>query len=303
MFDFYIAGGLSNNIIDFAIKYNANILQSYANDMSSINKLCELKQNGIWKGKLLVDSGAFSVHKSGRIINIDDYIQFINSHPYVDYFIQLDVIPGKWGHIKTASDREYAADNTFINYKYMLKYVNDPYKILPVFHQGESFTYLKQFLSETIDGKPVPYICISGNKELTSNQRKIWYSKVFDIIKNSPNPNISTHCLGSATISDMQDYPFRSSDATTWVIHSSVYNIITKYGIIYVGKDSKFNSMLNENNLVISYIKDMCKKYNIDVDTLSTDYKQRNLFNCAYLYECSLNTKYKGVNSKKRRLF
>ena len=66
MFDFYIAGGLSDNIIDFAIKYSANILQSYANDISTINKLCQLKQEGMWGGKLLVDSGAFSAHKSGK---------------------------------------------------------------------------------------------------------------------------------------------------------------------------------------------------------------------------------------------
>ena len=185
----------------------------------------------------------------------------------------------------------------------MIKYVQNPYKILPVFHQGESFNYLKQFLNEQINGKPIPYICISGNKELNREQRKDWYSKVFNVIKDSPNPNILTHCLGSATMSDMEDYPFYSSDATTWVINSSLFRILTKYGVIYIGKDIDFNSMLTENNAVISYIKDMCSKYNVDISTLSDDYKQRNLFNCAYLYECSLNTSYKNIKNKKRRLF
>ncbi len=55
----------------------------------------EAKKNGR-TGKLLIDSGAFSVHKSGKNVDLDEYIQFLNyNHEFIDYYIQLDDIRGK----------------------------------------------------------------------------------------------------------------------------------------------------------------------------------------------------------------
>ena len=86
--DIYFAGAQSDTSLKFMEELGANKLFSYANDMSGINELIEKKKAGQYKGKLLVDSGAFSAYTKGKKIDLDDYIAWINKvSPWVDYFI------------------------------------------------------------------------------------------------------------------------------------------------------------------------------------------------------------------------
>ena len=57
-FDLYFAGWYNDDIMKIIIDNNFNQLLSNINDRDKIEKFIEAKKNG-WKGKLLIDSGAF----------------------------------------------------------------------------------------------------------------------------------------------------------------------------------------------------------------------------------------------------
>lgn len=306
-FDFYFAGTQNIKTQQLLCEMGANMLRSYVNDKNSIKQLIDAKSNGTWQGKLMIDSGAFTVHRKGGTVDVDAYIEFLNTNKnVVDYGIQLDHIPGVWGQVKTIEQLQEGPVKTWENYLYMVSKLERKEMLLPVFHQREDFKYLKQMVEYKYDnGNYIEYICLSGNKEMTSLQRKQWYLKCFDVIVRSANPNVKVHCLGSATFTDMEEYPFTSSDATSWLMTSSVGSILTPYGPVLVSEQQKhdkkhLNSMPIE---CINAVKELCDKYNIDYDQLPTDYMTRSNFNCHYCFEKSKETSYKPRNLRKGGLF
>jgi hypothetical protein len=296
-FDFYFAGSQSPETEQLMRSIDANILRSYLNDKRSIENLIKYKRDGSWKGKLLIDSGAFTAHRKDVDIDVDAYIQFLNNNnDAIDYAIQLDHIPGKWGRPKTPEEVKSAPIKTWENYLYMRQRLTRPDMLLPVFHMYEDFCYLRQILDfRSASGEPIKYMCISGSKEVTSQQRKAWYGKVFNVVKTSTNPNIKIHCLGSATRTDMEDFPFTSSDATSWIMTSSVGDILTPYGTVCVSKNKVGlkEHICNQPVECQVIIKNMCDKYGINYEDMQTDYKARSNFNVMYLTEVSKTTVYK----------
>lgn len=304
-FDFYFAGSQAVETENLIVELNANVLKSFVNDIRELPRWFEYKKQG-WKGKLLIDSGAFSIHRNTARANskqfqgksiIDAYIDWLNENDeYIDYAIELDHIPGEWGKIKTIEQFKEAPIVSWNNYLYMYDRLKSPKKLMPVFHQGEDFKHLENILNSLLP----EYICISGNKELTNSQRESWYEQCYYIIQHSNNPNIKVHCLGSATLSNVIKYPFTSMDATSWIMTGAMGNILTSRGTIYVG-DS--NSLCNMTDIEINYLKQLCDNYNIEFESLATDYKSRMLFNIHHLYEQSYLTTFKGLKAIKRRLF
>lgn len=294
-FDFYFAGTQCKETEDLIVQLNANSLKSYVNDRKELLRWYGYKQRG-WKGKLMLDNGAFTYHRKGGVINIDSYISYINDNiEYLDYAIALDDIPGKWGEIKTLEQVTASPINTWNNYLYMIERVKQPEKLLPVFHMGENFIYLEKMVNS--ENLLSDYICISGNKELTNKQREDWYSKCFSIIKKSKNPNIKVHCLGSATIQNAEKFPFTSMDATSWIMCGANGSILTDKGAVYVGK----NVLLSDVEIQeLQKILDSC---GYTVDDVVNDYKARMLVNIYYLYNKSRQSELKGHQSFSRRLF
>ena len=290
-FDFYFAGTQNIETQNMLCAMGANLLRSYVNDKRSIQELFKHKQEGTWKGKLIIDSGAFTVHRKGGTIDVDTYIEFLNTNKdYIDRAIQIDDIPGVWGQVKTAEQVRTSPIKTWENYLYMVQRLERPQMLLPVFHQGEHLKYLEQMLNfRYSDGTPLEYICISGNKELTGKQRKQWYAKVFDVIVKSSNPNVKTHCLGSATMTDMSEFPFTSSDATSWLMTSATGSILTPFGPVLVSKEQRHDKshILNMPQTCIDTIKQMCDEFNVPFEDLMESYIARSNFNCCYTFKAS----------------
>lgn len=298
-FDFYFAGTQCSESTQLLIDINANVLKSYANDKKELLTWFEAKKNG-WKGKLLIDSGAFTVHRQGGSINIDEYIEWLNTYDeYYDYAIELDHIPGKWGMPRTTEEVEYSAKITYENYLYMLDRVKSPSKIMPVFHMGENFENLYKFLAI----KDLTYLCISGRKDLTNKQREEWYTKCFNIIKECNRQDIKIHLLGSATMSNAEKFPLTSMDATSWIMTGANGNVLTDYGAIYVGDECKtLRHKLPEEAVAI--MESICDKYGLKLEDLGKDYKARMLFNIYYTIEKSRTVCHKpSLGLKKRSLF
>lgn len=301
-FDFYFAGSQSKETTELMASIGANVLRSYINDKKSIAELIEKKRNGEWKGKLLIDSGAFTVHRKGGTIDVDAYVDFLNANKdHIDYAVQFDDIPGVWGTVRTVEQMQSSPIKSWNNYLYMTSKMERPKMLLPVLHQGENLKHLQTMLDYRFpDGSPIPYICVSGNKEMTAKQRKLWYAKVFDVIVRSSNPNVKTHCLGSATMTDMEEFPFTSSDATSWLLTSATGSILTPFGPVLISDQQKYDKshIVNLPEHCQETIKSMCEEYNIDFDSLLTDYKQRSNFNVMYLFDMSKKTTFVERNLK-----
>lgn len=305
-FDLYFAGYFRKEIQDLVISNNFNQLLSNANDRKQILKYIEAKKNG-WKGKLLIDSGAFSVHRSGKKVNLDDYIKFLNeNHEYFDLYIQLDDIPGEWNKPKTKEQLESSPIKTWENYLYMRSKLVNPNKLLPVFHQGEHFDYLKQMLEfKDEKGNHIPYICISSNKNFDATKRFEWYKRCFAIIEKSSNPNVKVHSLGTQSESHCEFFPFTSVDATTWIMSAVTGSIYTKYGPVILSDRQLDRKEHIKNNLSYDLWEEYIKSNGFTTEQLIESSLERVRWNCLYLGNWAISGReYKGPKSfKKRSLF
>lgn len=291
-FDFYFAGTQHPDTEKLFVELGANVLKSYVNDKKIIQRYFEYKKNG-WTGKLLIDSGAFTVHRQGGELDIDRYIEWLNENDnYIDYAIEADHIPGKWGQPRTREEVLIAPKISYENYIYMRNKMKSPHKLLPVFHQYESFEWLNKIL----ETPGCEYICLSGNKELTNKQREQWYSKCYSYI-NKLKPTVKVHCLGSATIQNAEKFPFTSMDATSWIMTGANGGIFTEVGVIEIGNKSSLTKQETE------ILNKLLKKYGYTLQQAQEDYRIRMLINIHYLHEKSNTTSFRGTLTFKRRLF
>lgn len=292
-FDFYFAGTQCKEADDVICALNANVLKSYTNDKKSILDWFKRRDDG-WSGRLMIDNGAFTVHRSGGVIDIDKYISWLNENDaYIDYAIALDKIPGRWGTVRTHDDFVTSAKVTWDNYLYMLNKVVSPDKLLPTFHMGESFDFFDRYLHL----KNLKYMCLSAFKDTTNKFREDWYEKCFSHVANIEGCDIKFHCLGSATIQNAEKFPFLSMDATSWIMAGANGSILTDYGPICVGRKSSLS------NIEWNIVSKILSEYNIDITDVINDYKCRMIVNVKYLYYTSLNTTCVCEPKKKRRLF
>ena len=305
MFDLYFAATQGKNSIQYRVDFNSNILLSWILDRKSIDYLVELKRSKKYNGKLFIDSGAFTAHRKDTIIDTDKYIDFLNERDDVlDLYAQVDSIPGKFGQVRTKEDIKIATKLSKDNYLYMVNKVKSSEKLLPVFHQDESFSHLDWMLNLKVNNNLIPYIGISGAKDRSVELRFNWYLEVFEHIYNSNNPKVKTHAFGTSSINHLVQYPFTSSDSTSWLQTAANGGVICKYGVIKLSDrtlsdpDNIFNSPALEKFSL--YTKDL--GYNIE--DLKTDYELRSKFNIEFLDTWSKNYKYKGLkNFKRSKLF
>lgn len=302
-FDFYFAGTQSPQTTDLLISLNANILRSYANDLSSIKSLIELKKEGKYNGKLLIDSGAFTVHRKGTTIDIDKYISWLNENSkWLDYFIQLDHIPGVFGQVRTFEHVKESTDKSWDNYLFMIDRLNEPRKLVPVFHKNEPYSHLERIVNHKIDGRYIDYVCISGEKDRINDDRARWVNNCFTVIKNSENPNIKVHYLGCAIKSELEMFPFTSSDATSWLMASANGSIITEFGPVLMSnrKENDSSNFVNLPEAAKQKIEALAHRYGTTIELLKDDYKSRSDFNVRHLHEWATNYKYNGLKTFKK---
>ena len=302
-FIYYFAGEHHQDVMEYQASRGCNILRSYVNDQLGISRWIERKKEGRWHGLFMIDSGAFTAHTRGVEIDIDKYIEWLNERDeYIDYFIVLDKIPGRWGEPKTHQDIVEGAEKSWENYMYMRERVKSPQKLLPVFHQEEDIKWLKKYLE--FEPK-IPYICLGGNKEYPREERQAWYSQCFQTITSSSNPDVKVHCLGSGTFTDVELYPFTSMDSTTWVHASKSGEVRTPMGTFNVSV--KVNKKhIKYNQPAYDYVKTLCEEFGLSIEKMCEDYKERLKF-ATRIYlkgsEETTTTYYTKPRPEKRQLF
>lgn len=277
-----------------------------------------LKEHPECKCKLVVDSGAYSAWSIGKKFDMDAYIDFLNTNDVIEqafWCAEADVIPGSFGVDPTEEERAEAPKKSWENYLYMIDHVKIPKKIVPIFHQGEDFKYLKQMLEFKFPGGDhIPYIGISPRNDVHVNEKIKWYEHVWKIIKESSNPNVLTHNFGMTSISVMEQFPSCSSDSTSWIRSASFGNILIpiqgKVKAVLVS-DRKKNSpdhIYNQSEEVRNTVDNFCKSigHGLTIEDLVENDpvgKKRMLFNLLSLNVWRKNFKYVGNNIFKNSLW
>jgi hypothetical protein len=165
------------------------------------------------KPKIFLDSGAYTAHKMGITINIQDYIHFIKEKgDLFDAYANLDIID-----FNGYSASRLTAERTLENQKIMEEAGLHP---LPCFHYGEPFEFLKYYVSN------YDYLCLGS---LRGSKQIPFLNKCFSkyICDTSGKPRVKVHGFGISSIEVILAYPFYSVDSTTW-------SIAGRFGSIFV---------------------------------------------------------------------
>lgn len=299
--DFYFAGSQAIYCYDIMTKLNANVLKSYATDRKDLEYWYGKRAEG-WIGNLFVDSGAFSVHKSGISVNVDDYIKYLNEHEKdITFYIQLDHIPGKWGESRTSEMTLDSCEKSWDNFKYMYSQLNNPKKLCPVYHMGEPIWALDRIL---ISEYEFDCICISCSKDIQFNQHFDWYDKCIQKIR-SYRPNIKVHLLGVGKPHLKQYINMTSMDSTNWIMTGCNGSILTPFGVVAVSSRQQNNAnwIMNMSPEAVRKISDYCESCGFTLQEATEDYKVRLGINIHYLFNLSKNIEYLGLTTKRRSLF
>lgn len=217
---FFVVG--DRRFISFFKKHSLSSLISYANSRNLIKDVVDsYKENH--NGKLILDSGAFSVATKGIKIKDEDYLEYVKeNYNNFDIIAQLDTI--NYGKV----DSFTSAEKTYKNACYMLENLKDTERLALVFHSDEDYTALKRLLNLKINNKKAGYLMLGvgsmGNghpRFLVPHLYQIW-----DIIKNSNNPDIKVHLLGVSYMPVLESVPCYSSDGSSWLRFSGLGRVV-----------------------------------------------------------------------------
>lgn len=256
-----------------------NILISFL-EKNKILKLIEKHNPEI---NIFIDSGAFSAFTRDLKVDIDEYIKFINLvHSDVKLYAALDVIP-------THSNPESVAKcskESWDNYLYMRERVEDKYKLIPTFHYGEDYEYLKDILNYSDEYGKVEYLALGGLARRSSSERETFIETCYRIIKECERTDIKIHLFGVTDMDVCRKYGGTSTDSTSWVRAAAFGEICTEYGRLIVSDTRALHPRHISNNspVVQQDIVDKLEQYGISMQELSESTRARELYNLMYFY-------------------
>lgn len=301
-FNIYFAGSPKSKVEPYIKEKRCCRLFSQIKERSGVRTYAELPDP---KPKLMVDSGAFSVAHSGKTVNLDEYIAFINTNDScATAWVQLDSIPYPELNASTAIE---CSNKSWENYLYMVERVKTPEKLIPVYHFGEPKENLLRILNtpiKALGNVPASYIGVGGRHGVSTNDQRTYFEDVFNIIKSSSNPDVKVHAFGMTVLSLLEQFPFYSADSTTWIQLAAHGSVVTDHGI-FVVSDRQLHRKENVNQLEPKmykvFLRDV-EKMGYTLEELQTDHYSRYKFNIDYYQNWAENYTYKGVQVYKRRL-
>lgn len=181
-----------------------NLLLSYAYH-SQLDITTFKKDMGC--GRLMVDSGAFTAHSTGKKINRDAYANFLEDHR------------GAWNHAITL-DVIGDPDGTRVNTRW---FHNRGIPVMPVYTVGESLTEFDAMVRDT------GYVCVGGGAGGTTAERR------FGVLQQRARElGGGIHALGLGSVRFLRTVHPYSAD-------SSRASACTQYGTVMVwnGRECK----------------------------------------------------------------
>lgn len=165
--------------------------------------------------RIILDSGAFSVWSNGGSIDIEEYAKFCVDFkalldPEIELnIVNLDVLPGVWGHVPAKEEIEKSAEQGWQN---MLFLESKGLKVIHIFHQHEDFAILDKLKKHS------DYIGISPDNSVSMKEKLNWMNQVFSYIKDDiTKGSLRTHGFAVTSHKQLFNYPFYSVDSSSWV--------------------------------------------------------------------------------------
>ena len=220
-YDFYFAGCAIASVEKTIRANDFCRLLSWVSERKVIEKRCTLGY------KTFVDSGAFSAYSRGIEIDIDEYIDWINTwHPNLERYCCWDTIP------TDDITPDVSAPKTWENYLYMKSKLTDPHKLVYCFHYGEDVSYLIQALESGID-----YVALGGVARKGKKQRYEFFESLIPIFEEYPHVHV--HAFGMTAIDILNNFPYiNSSDSSSWLYPPKFLRIDTdNFGTVFFGED------------------------------------------------------------------
>lgn len=296
-FHLYFAGRGSKNGVELKRELGCDQLYSQLNERAHIYKDIEYLKEHPGAFCLFADSGAYSAYTQGKEIDVDDYIKFINEvGDYVTVFAQVDKIPQVIGREPTEEELAAAPGQSWENYLYMIERVDRKYrdKIMPVFHFEEDTKWLHNMLNYTFeDGEHIKYIGLAVSTVDTAAIRFAWLQMCFDIIKNSPDPDVMTHVFGCTALDVLEKFPVTSADSTTWVQAAAYGNVIinNKTWMVSDRRIKENGNILNQTKHQQEELNKKLQHFGTTLEECSTNYEARQLVNIKSMQEWCKNYK------------
>jgi hypothetical protein len=304
-FNLYFAGSSSRCSHSHLTKCGCNRLHSQLLDRKLIDIWMEDQNKGNALGKLMIDSGAHTAYYTGQELNVDDYIDYINLiDDHVDFAFQADKVAGSGGVV--IDDNDEAPKYNWENYLYMRQRMKSPNKLIPVFHIGEDYSWLKNMLDwRGKNGEMVTYIGIAPRQEDSWDSKIRFMEKCFQTIKKSTNPNVRTHALGMTKLDTLESFPFTSADSTSWIMTAAMGSIMTPFGNVCVSEKSAdalghYLKLPEKGRRIVDEYAD---RYGMNIEQLSSDYNARAVLNIHYLIDWAKNYKYAPSTVVRKKLF
>ena len=194
------------------------------------------------KISLMLDSGAFSAWTKRIDVDIDKYIDFCLMHlSYIDYIVNLDVIPGKFGQKALPIEEiERSASKGWDNYKYMIHKGIPKEKLIHIFHQGEDFKWLEKIV------EAMPYIGLSPANDRSTSEKTQWLDDCMKYVCDDKGyPKVKWHGFAVTSLRLMFRYCWFSVDSTSWVMTS-------RMGGVYIPRYKSGEWIYDENSWKIS---------------------------------------------------
>ncbi len=306
-FDLYLAGGARKDTQQKLHDRGCCKLYSQLTERSCIKNWINYNVEADINHRLFIDSGAFTAWTKGVILDVDEYINFINTYTeHLELFACIDNIPGTFDRTPTLTERKESPILTWENYLYMRERVKEKDKLLVTFHLGEDLNVLNNILETKIDGKHIPYIALGGTVGSPIPQKKKWYSTVFKVIKQSSNPNVKTHAFGMTSVDILEMYPFTSADSTSWKMTGVYGYILTEFGQIKISDRSNGEEPNSFENLTLKQqdkVLGRLKELGVTYEQCQVDGDTRAYVNAMYQLDWAENYKYKGNNRYQKTLF
>jgi len=178
---------------------------------------------------LMLDSGAFSAWSQGQKIDLNEYISFCLEHPQVNYYVNLDTIPGSGDgrSVVVGSEVERCCEESWDNYQQMICRLPAE-KVIPVFHCGEPVRFLKRMLDSGVG-----YIGLGGMVGNTRQSNRRWLNSLRTILIQGGRPVVKIHGFGLTSVKMIRMFPWYSVDSSTWArtsAYGQIYIPVTKRG-------------------------------------------------------------------------
>ena len=212
--------------------------------------------------RFFMDSGAFSVWKSGKSIEIDSFISYLKEYESVlTVYAALDVI----------GDPEAS----FRNYVKMREAGLNP---LPCYHIGEPLDWLDKYVAVGAS-----YIGLGGIAHRSPADRHQCLRQVFR--KYPDESTVGFHGFGVASREFWTAYPFRSCDSTTAVMHGVSRTALTPFGPLEFRTGSAHR---RGPGMAVDRLRTWAESVGGDL-TLAADPSPSGNYECSYLTAVALD--------------